>query len=229
MANPTTIGQNVPVGGASSTTVSFATNRIVTAGEKVWVIVSWFDTTSSLNTVTGGGLAFTVDSQQSNDGDKLALAWADCAADVASGTTIQGTLSANGISACICGMAASGWATGAALARNAATNGQTWSSGSVTVASGNILVGGAYGDGASGNPPYNTPSGGNTEVHDFGVNADSGVFTEFQVGTGAAIAISGTVGATGPSTIAALAASFAASGATPAGRLWVPRRMPLGV
>jgi hypothetical protein len=210
MANPTTIGQNVPIFAGGLSSYSFNTTRLINAGEKVWVFVSWFNASTTLSSVIASGLAFTIDSQQANGGDKIALAWADANSNISSGTTITANLSAAGDSADICGFAAPGWAVGAALSRNSGTSGQTWTSGTIAVATGDILVGGCYGDGAGSLPPYNTPSGGNTEVHDFGVGAasDSGTATEYQIGSGTSIAAQGTIIAAGPTVITALAASF---------------------
>lgn len=208
MANPTTVGQNTPTVGGTSTTVSFTTNRIVLAGEKIWVYVGWF-AANLLSSVSGGSLAWTVDSQQANGSDRFGFAWADVASDLPSGTTITATIAGTGgDTKHICGFAAAGWATGAASARNSGTTSTTtWTSGTVSVLSGDILVGGSYGEGSPSGATNNTATGGNTEVHDFAASGDSGVATEYQVGTGASIAIQGTWNTA--TTSANVAASFA--------------------
>lgn len=218
MANPTDSGRNTPAEGGSAISFSFNTTRTIVSGERIWVIISWFGT-QTLSSFSGGGLTWTIDSQQANGSQHIGLAYADAPSGLTSGTTITGTLSATAAaSGHIASMAGTGWSTGAALARNSATmSGASYSSGTVSVATGDVLVGGiSGGDSPTPGGGNNTPSGGNTEVHDYAPSPAAGSMqaTEYQIGSGTSIAISGT-GTPADLSGATLAVSFAAAAAGP--------------
>lgn len=224
ISNPVTDGQATPAVGPV-TTLAITTTAAVPADSKIWVVFSYFAASATAPTVAGGGLTWTVDSTTANGSSRCGLAWADAPAGLASSSTITLTIP-SGSSVYHQSMYATGAGSGAATARNSGTTATAaWSSGSVAVPSGSVLIGvGDNGD-ASGGNSSNTPSGGNTEVHDQFIAGDGGTTSCYQLGTGASIAASGTFNAA--NITASVAAVFAADGAaTPVFR---PSRMPLGV
>jgi hypothetical protein len=190
--------------GATGGTIPFTTTATIPAGGKHWVVVGWFFTTTTVTGISDGTNTYTVD-VQGNTGDcSLAIASADCPAGLASGTVVTATFgSASTADRQICGMYSTGVQSGVGAAYGAVSQNQgstaTWSSTATTTNNGDILIGGSHWE--DGAPATDTPSGGNTEVHDFSTGGGSSVTTVYQIGTGASIAAQGTwsltAGATG--------------------------------
>jgi hypothetical protein len=224
ISNPVDIGKTDAAVG-TSTTVAFTTTGAVASGGKLFVHVGWFGASITLSSGSGGSLTWTVDSQVANGSDHEGLMWADAPAGLASSSTITATFSGGADGRHIAGDYVTGAATGAAAARTSGTTGTTaWTSGSLTVSAGSILMGSCYNE--TGTNPTNTPSGGNTEIHDSFTSGDSAHTSCYQIGTGASIAASGTW--TGSGTLAAVGVRFDPASATSA-PAFQPRRMPLGV
>jgi len=209
--------------GSTSAGTALTTTGAVPAGGKVWFVISWFLLTSSLTSVSdGGSTVITIDKQILNGANGLALCSADYPAGLASGATITPTISGGTPADLqIAAMYSTGVQTNAAAAYGAvsatANSATVWNSTNITVANGDILIGGSKWEDST--PASSTPSGGNTEVHDFNGGGGFASTTVYQIGTGAGIAGSGTwsltSGATSGITAVAVAYKAALAGGGP--------------
>lgn len=193
ISNPAAVG-NTGLLTTSVSTIALTTSANVPAGSKLWLVVTWWDASFTLSGVSDGTNTYTIDVQGVNGANHVAIVSADIPAQLNSGATITATLSGASVSRSIAAMYSSGVATGAGAAYGAVSQNQnsstTWSSTSTTVTSGDILIGGSHWEDSVG--PTNTASGGNTEVHDFTSGSGAAATSCYQIGTGAAIAASGT-------------------------------------
>lgn len=197
---------NATAAGSSALT----TTASVPAGGKIWVWVGWAAATT-LNTVadnSGSPLSWTIAATVANGNAKQALVWADAPAGLASGTVITATFSAASGSRYMQGAYSTAVKAGAAAAVAAPGTGGTtnWASGALTVPAGSILIGGCY-SGSGTTTVTNTPTGGNTELHDQNIATDSALTSCYQMGSDTSIAAQGTWSANG-SPNAALAVQF---------------------
>jgi hypothetical protein len=230
ISNPVTIGQNVPVSPSALGTVTHNSTAVVPSGGKIFTWVRWWSTPlATLDSITYGGTAGTVHFTVTNGANRAAFCSFDAVSGLPNASAITGTFSTTGAdSRYIASAYSTGVATGAPTATAQSTTGTTtWSAGPLTVPSGSILIGGSgNGTGVNlSNTGTNTPSGGNTEIHDFNVAGDSGLTTCYQIGTGASISSSGTWSAD-VSPLMNLTAQFDAAGGTTPAPL---RRMPLSL
>jgi hypothetical protein len=214
ISNPVSIG--TAVNGASSSTIALTTTGAVTAGAKIWVVVGWFQTPGgTLTSVADGTNTYTIDVQGVNTDDGLAICQADCPAGLAGSSTITATFNTAKLDRHICAMYSTGVTTGAGAAYNPVSQNQSgtaWSSTTHVVNNGDIHIGGSHWEDSAG--ATSTPSGGNTEVHDFTTGGGSSVTSVYQIGTGASIAASGTWSlASGATGLRSSAVAYSASGA----------------
>lgn len=195
VANPISIGTAAPVG--SATTIPLTTTASVPAGGRILLFLSWYDggLTVTISSISDGTNIYTVDKTQTpiSGGGHAAVISAPCPSGLVSGSTITVTMSGAVTDRVLCGAYSTGIvATNAAYgAVGQGQNSNTvWTSTTTTALKGDLLWGGSHWEDSGGST--NTPSGGNTELHD-GIGS-SGTFTTtcYQVGTGAAIAASGT-------------------------------------
>jgi len=182
--------------GTTNATMALTTNASVASGGKVWVFVSWFHSTVTLNGVSdGGSTVFTIDHQSKNGSTGVAIISADYPAGFASGGTLTATFSASG--AADQQMAAfystgvlsgSGAGYGAIGGSNNAST--TWDAGATTVLNGDILIGlSKFEDSVT---TTSTPTGGNTELADWNNAGGFASTVTYQIGTGASIHAQGT-------------------------------------
>jgi hypothetical protein len=139
-------------------TIAFTTTSPVASGGFIVLSVGWFDGTATLSSVAGGGLTWTIDFQGKAGvtSDRVALVSAQAPAGLVSGTTITATFSAaTPVAREIGGTSFTGVATsspvdvalGAAVAVSPSAAG--WTSGSLSVAAGSVMVATCYNE--SGN------------------------------------------------------------------------------
>jgi hypothetical protein len=153
-----TIGSNIVSDGGSAT-IAFTTTATVAAGSFIVVGLGWF-TSVTLSSVAGGGLTWTID-KQGGGGDAVdqnAIVSAQAPSGLASSTTITATLSAGSSPARVIGGASfTGVKTSLPVDVTAGPTQVTatgWSTGSMTVAAGSLIVGVNFnGATSSGNTP----------------------------------------------------------------------------
>lgn len=147
----------------SASTIALTTNVAIAAGDFIVVGFGWADQGTTLNSVAGGGLSWTVDEQvQHTDAifDCCGIASAQAPSGLASGTTITATLSA----ACTERIAGGASFTGVASSSPIDTHnhGQdsvggsgsnTWSSGNVSLLASSMLVSIGYGENTTNSTP----------------------------------------------------------------------------
>lgn len=212
ISTPATLGTAATV--ANSTTQTFNTTATVPSGGKIWVVVGWFDGTATLSSITGGSLTWTIDIQGKNGSVGRAICQADAPAGLASGTTITANFSSGTADRFMSGAYATGVATGASSDYGAVSQNQSvagWSSTTTTVSAGDVLIGGSHTSQASGSPT-STAGGGNTELDDITTADGDSTTTTYQMGTGAAIAASGTWTGSGFTNRSSAVAYMAAAG-----------------
>lgn len=193
ISTPADIGTTAPGGTGSS--LGLTTTAAVPAGGKIFVAICWFGS-QTLSSVSDGTNTYTIDKTQTTPGTtncRFAIASADAPSGLASGSTITATWSGTTADRKIAAAYSTGVQTGAGAAYGAVGQGQSnntaWSSTTTTVNNGDLLWGGCHWE--DGVVAVNTPSGGNTELHEFGPSGNRCV-TCYQFGTGAAIAAQGT-------------------------------------
>jgi hypothetical protein len=224
ISNPAAIFTPVAPAGAAST-VAATTNVTIPAGAKVWLVITWFVNIDALSSASDGGTAtYTIDHQGANGNNHVAIVQADYPAGLASGATITATFAtAFPTDRQMAGFYSTGVQANAAAAYGAIGAGvntaSVWNSGNVTVLNGDILIGASKWEDSV--PQTSTPSGGNTEIADWNAGGGYATTATYQIGTGAAIAASGTwsntsAGTSGTRTAAAAnkAAAAAAGGSS---------------
>lgn len=158
---------------STSATIAFTTTSAVATGGFIVLEVSWYASAVTLNSVSGGGLSWTIDKQGASTTDanaKVAIVSAQAPSGLASGTTITATLSATSIDRTISGASFTGVATSTPVdgTPTGPTNGTTtaWATASSTLAAGSMLVGANYNTGFT--TPTSTPTSPSLEVVDRG-------------------------------------------------------------
>jgi hypothetical protein len=225
MAAPATLGQATPIVGTGNSISHTTTSGPITG--KLWITVGWNDsagaTTISSLTVGGSATGVTLVGTVTNGSNHESLYHVDVTG-LANASTIAVTFSSTNAQSKYLQTGFSTDYSGAHILTTSGTTGTTaWTSGTITVNSGETSYGACYGGSTSAT---NTASGGNTEIHDQNLSTDSSTTTCFQLGTGTSIASSGTW--TASQTNGAITASFG-SGAAAVSPAPHPRRMPLGV
>jgi hypothetical protein len=135
----------------SSTTAAHTTTATAAAGSRIIICAGDFSPTITLSSVSGGGLTWVVDEQDSTTTSghsaRGGVASADCPAGLASGTTITATFSATADARWICAQSFTGLATGAAgylsatsPAATVAFGGTTFTLPSITPADADALI-----------------------------------------------------------------------------------------
>jgi hypothetical protein len=224
MAAPATLGQATPIVGTGNSISHTTTSGPITG--KLFITVGWNDsagaTTISSLTVGGSATGVTLVGTVTNGSNHESLYHVDVTG-LANASTIAVTFSSTNAQSKYLQTGFSTDYAGAHILTTSGTTGTTaWTSGTITVNSGETSYGACYGGSTSAT---NTASGGNTEVHDQNLSTDSSTTTCFQLGSGTSIASSGTW--TASQTNGAITASFG-SGAAAVSPASHPRRMPLG-
>lgn len=214
---PVAIGRNTPAAGTAGT-VTFTSIALVPLGGKTVVNVGWFSATATLSSIDLGGNAGTVIFQQATGSDRAAKCQFDAPSGLSSGIVVTATFSdATADSRHIAGEYTTGAATGAPSATTSGANtATTWSSGTITTDVGGFVAGYCYG---ANTTATNTATGDNIEVADFGITGDSESAVVYAIGTGGAMAATGTW--TVSMTNMALIASWAATDAAVAKTLYM--------
>lgn len=157
-------GTAIPSGGTGSTTISVTTTAAIAPGARVIVFAGQADRTISITGVSGGGLTWTVDKQQTNAAaifNFSAICSAHAPSGLASGTTITVTFSGTTFERLMGVMSLLGVHTTTPIDTTAGnengTDNASWSSGNVSIAAGSCLITGAYSETSNGS----TPSSGN--------------------------------------------------------------------
>jgi hypothetical protein len=212
VAAPATLGQATPIVGTGNSISHTTTSGPITG--KCWFTVGWNDsagvTTVSTLTFGGSSTGLLLVGTVTNGSNHKSLYHADVVG-LASGATNAVTFSSTNAQSKYFQTAFSTDYAGAHILTTSGTTGTTaWTSGSIVVNTGETSYGACYGGSTSAT---NTPSGGNTEIHDQNLSTDSCTTTCYQLGTGASIASSGTW--TASETNGAITASFG-SGTTAA-------------
>jgi hypothetical protein len=207
MAAPATLGQATPIVGTGNSISHTTTSGPITG--KLWITVGWNDTagvtTVSSLTVGGSATGVTLVGTVTNGNNHESLYHVDVTG-LANASTIAVTFSSVNAQSKYLQTGFSTDYSGAHILTTSGTTGTTaWTSGSITVNSGETSYGACYGGSTSAT---NTASGGNTEIHDQNLSTDSSTTTCFQLGSGTSIASSGTW--TASETNGAITASFGA-------------------
>ena len=181
--------------GTTNATIAITTSSSAPSGAKIWVFVTWFHSTVTLSSVSGGSLTWTIDHQSKNGSTGVAIISADAPAGLASSTTITATFSASGAAdqqmwlADSTGvLSGSGAGYGAIGGSNNAST--SWDAGATTVLNGDILIGlSKFEDSVT---TTSTPTGGNTELADWNNAGGFASTVTYQFGTGASLHAQGT-------------------------------------
>lgn len=212
------------VAAAGATTIARSTTGAVTAGNIVWLLVGWFGTgtISSVTDNSGAALTYVAVQNASPSGDRgVGLVRADAPAGLGAGTTITVTFSASQTDRFLNVISASGAATGAggvganSNLANASTT--TWSTGSISIGAGSMLLGIAHEDG--GGVTGSTPDAGVTEIFDSSPSSDTCTGAYRIEASGGSYAVSGAWNGTGTASSVAYVEIVATGGAAPAPRL----------
>lgn len=163
------LGSQATDGALSS--IAFTTSATVAASGFVTVEVFWFSPSVTLSSVSGGGLTWTIDVQTASNSSHVAHVSAQAPSGLASGTTITATFSGStGGGNAICGTSWTGVASSTPVDVTSAANNTSstaWSTPSMTIATGSLLIGAAGNDNTY---VTSTPDSPATELHDFGVS-----------------------------------------------------------
>ena len=190
-------------------------------GLKLWVLVAWFTSNTLITGAADGTNTYRIDVQGAGGSNETnaAIISADIPAQLNSGATITVTFGdALPADRKIAAMYSSGVATGATsdygnIANHQGSGVANWTSTAITVTSGDILIGvSGWEDSVR---PTNTPTGGNSEVHDSWNDGTTGSAATscYQIGTGASIAAQGTWStSSGGAGIESCAVAYAAAG-----------------
>lgn len=214
----------------SASPLTVSTGSAVATGAKIFVCVSWFNSSTSM-TVSGGSLSWSSLKQTDNGNDHFAIWSADAPAGLASATSISAlqTFATRGGILMNC-TSFTGLATGTAsdTTNQATSTGASWSSGSATNTSPDALfIGGAGNETVTSTS--STPTAGSELADVWNTLAQQGFAVGYTIAaTSAARAITGSwVGAASTANTGSLVVFPAAAAA--AGTSYVPHRMPLGV
>ena len=161
------------VGGRTGTSWVLTTSAAAAVG-RIILGVSWFTSTITVSSVSGGGLTWVIDKQSATDsGEMLAFVSADAPSGLASSTAITVTPSASlgntsGIitAGSFIGLetGASGYLTGTPPAPDTTFSGSTWTSPNITTADADALI---YAISANdGVTPFSSTATTGTELHD---------------------------------------------------------------
>jgi hypothetical protein len=203
--------------GGSRSTVAITTGSAVASGGFIVTCIGWFGTTT-LSSVAGGGLTWTID-KQGRAADpgfvSIAIASAQAPSGLASGTTITATLAANADVPTMGGTSFTGVATsspvdGTPLGPTGVAT-AAWSTGNYSIQAGSVIVGTCWNENtASGN----TASAGSTEAWEIAqAGGPYSHVAEYRIeGSAGSYAVAGTWGAAQKNTNIGVAYLAAAGG-----------------
>lgn len=210
------LGTGSPAGTGS--TIAFTTSSTVASGGFIVLGVYWWHATVTLLSVAGGGLTWTVDAQGSSGSmlGNVGVVSAQAPAGLASGTTITATLSAaTADGRAIGGTSFTGVATSAAVDVAGTVQGQdpgtAWTTGSLSLAAGSVLVGVSF---CENGTTTSTPTGPAVEALDFRSGGGDGVTLAYRIeAAGGSVATAGTWSVSGAHSDIGVAYKAAAGGA----------------
>ena len=141
---PVTIGSATPNSGLG-TTITFTTTAVVPSGAVVVICAGFGGVTNTVSGGTAGGLTLTIGSQGPTNTDQFnSVLWADAPSGLASGSTVTVNITGTGGSSRYCqGSYVTGLQTGgpSAVATADSTTAAAWATGTVSVPTGDILIG----------------------------------------------------------------------------------------
>ena len=209
--------------GILSASPTFNTTAAVAPGGFIVLVIGWWLTATTLNSVSGGGLIWTIDKNRVSGNMHTAIASAPAPAGLASGTTITTNFSAGGDARMIGGMSFTGVGALDVTADGTNASSGTWSSGSASIAAGSVLIGAAW-NADAWNADFNTQTAG-TEALDFGDDPNNfGLAAGYRIeAAGGSVSVGGTWDTTGTTLGVGAAYSLDAAEAPPAPSLFVVR------
>ncbi len=164
--------ENATLGGetfdsSSSTTIATTTTHAVAAGSFIVLCVGWFQT-ATLNSVSGGGLSWSIDKQGFNFSNNMAVVSAQAPSGMASGTTLTGTLSAACIGRVLGGASFTGVATSSPVDGTPPAVAWTelvaaWATNSLTISAGSLIVTMCYNESSNAGNTITSPA---VEIYD---------------------------------------------------------------
>lgn len=180
-----TTGSPSGVASWNTGTHTITTSAAVAAGGKVFVGIMYYGTTLTTTGASGGGLTWRVARHYQGANFDIVIVEADAPAGLASSTaiTVSHTNSGGGG---IWGMSFTGLATGAVNDNGVSGAATNWTVTSLDTTGDGLTVAftATLANGTAGT--YNSPTGGSTEVHDFGHSGGPvGLATQYQARTGA--------------------------------------------
>ena len=184
---------------ASGSFMNFTTTAAVPAGSRIVCFVTWVSSTGAVSTVTGGGLAWTIDAVAGPtvDNKRCAIVSADCPAGLASGTVIQANFSAAGTARSMCGAAFTdcrGGSTGhvqSVIGTNTVGSGTSWTTSTGTTFSGNGLAV-AVTNTSTGSSRTSTPVSPSIELYDLSPATGFDQCAQYRLGSSGSATIAGT-------------------------------------
>lgn len=205
-----TLGTAAPANPGAST-VAFNTTATVPSGARIVVMVAgWLNppAVAAISNVAGGSLTWVEDIDHPNaaNGPNMAIYSADCPSGLVSGTTITATYGVSTEDRFIGGFYIQGGISGSDPGTyrgtvdtfDTITDGTGWSTDSMSVSDGSIVIGAEHTGFTSAAATTNTPTGPSVEVHDVTSGGQFDHFTtEYRTISGASsITIAGTVSRT---------------------------------
>lgn len=225
---------------SATPTLAVVTNAAVptSVGAYVIVILFWWSGGGqpAFTSVSGGGLTWTTNVSPVNGSMTMAIASAPAPSGLASSTSLTVTFAGNTVAPAI--MVDCLYITGAGSviggSSGTAGSGTTWTGGSLSLSTNDIIVGAGFedGSGAGTNGTTATPDAGYTEASDFLSSTNTEKFeTVYQVaGSGGSYTPGGTfTGGTGTVSVGGAVAFVDSGGAAAVVPAAPPHRMPLGV
>jgi hypothetical protein len=213
----------------SANTIAFTTGSAVASGARIVLVVSWWDNTTTLSSVAGGGLTWTIHAQGKSPTTSMhvAIVSAPAPSGLASSTTITATMSdANSFIRHIGGGSFTGIDTStpvdvAGSATETKPTSTSWTTSSESIAAGSLLVGCAYTENTNST---STPTSPAVEMIDRVItSAPSSLTAAYRIESSAgSYAVAGTWASTGVSASLAVAFKAAAGGGSDATVTAVP-------
>ena len=210
---------------------SFNTTATVASGGFIVLVAGWWITGTTLDSVSGGSLSWSIDKNRVSGNMHTAVISAQAPSGLASGTTLTANFSTGSDARMFGGMSFTGVATSSPLdvtVDGTNASGTTWSSGSVSIAAGSVLIGAAW-NADAWNADFNTQTAG-TEALDFGDDPNNfGMAAGYRIEpAGGSVSVGGTWDTTG--TTLGVGAAYKEAAGNPTGvYAFRPRRMPQGV
>lgn len=216
----TTLGGNI-LGNGPFASIAFNTSDAVAAGGFIVVAGGWFATSTTLSTVAGGSLSWSIDKQGDVSNSKIWMASAQAPAGLSAGTTITATFGAavnypslGGLS--FTGVKTSSPVDGTALGPTQVAT-AAWSTGNYAVAAGSVICAVNW---SEGTVTGNTPTAPSVESGEQ-ISADQSQVIEYRIESSAgSVPVEGTWNTANTNTNIAVA-YLAAATAADTGLAWI--------